>query len=156
MTTKKKRLVITSCIAAATIGGGAVAHAEWGATATGSGRVGATTTVQATVDPADGAPDLYPGFTEGDVFFSIVNPNEYPVLYTDMSPGTITSSEPVACPAPNVTVAPASDLNLVSPPGTSSTLSIANIVSMSTTAPDGCQGVSFDIALDLTGQQTAP
>lgn len=153
---KRTKLVIGGCIAVAAIGGGAMAYAEWSSTASGSGRARATTMVQATVDPDDGAPDLYPGFTEGDVFFRIENPNGFPITYTSMTPGTITSSDPSACPSSNITVAAASSLSLASSPGTSGTLSIADVVTMVPAAPDGCQGVSFDIALTLSGQQSTP
>ena len=37
---------------------------------------------------------------------------------------------------------------------TSGAQSIANVVSMGSTAPDGCQGVTFTIALTLTGSQS--
>jgi hypothetical protein len=153
---KRRKLVIGGCIAVAAIGGGAVAYAEWSNTASGTGRARATTTVQASVDPVDGTPDLYPGFTQGDVFFRIQNPNGFPITYTDMTPGTITSSDPAACPASNITVAPKAGLSLASPTGTSGTLSITDVVAMAQTAPNGCQGVSFGIALTLSGLQSTP
>jgi hypothetical protein len=113
--------------------------------------------VEATLNAADGAPDLYPGFTGGDVFFTITNPNAFGITYTDMTAGTITSSDEGECPAINVTITPATGLNLLSPPSaTSEALSIADVVSMSVDAPDSCQGVSFGIALTLTGDQTSP
>lgn len=153
---KTRRLAIGGGIAVAAVIGGAVAYAEWSSTAAGSGRARASTVVQATVAPTDGAPDLYPGFTGGDVFFTIQNPNAFPITYTDMTAGTITSSDATDCPASNVTVASASDLSLASPAGQSGTLSIADVVSMDAQAPDGCQGVSFDVELTLTGLQAIP
>lgn len=152
----KKKLVVGVGAALAVIGGGAVAYAEWSGTATGTGRARALTTVQATISPSDGAPDLYPGFTDGDVSFTITNPNPFAITYTDMTPGTVTSSDETACPASNVTVDSAGSLSLASPPGASQVLSIADVVNMAADAPDGCQGVSFGIALTLTGVQTAP
>lgn len=108
-----------------------------------------------TINPADGTADLYPGFTGGDVHFTLTNDNPYSVTFTSMTPGTVTvdGAHP-GCPAASVTVAPASGLSLVSPPGISGPLSIADVVSMPLTAPDGCQGASFDVVLTLAGSQT--
>jgi hypothetical protein len=155
MSSKRKRLVVAGCVVAAFAGAGAVAYAEWSGSAAGSGRARATTVVQATLTAANGAPDLFPGFTDGDVYFTVTNPNAFGITYTDMTATTVTSSDETACPASNVTIEPATGLSLVSPPSaTSETLSITDVVSMSVDAPDGCQGVSFDIALTLTGDQT--
>lgn len=150
-----KRFVVAACVVAAIGGAGVAAYAEWSGSATGAGRARATTVVQATLSAANGAPDLFPGFSDGDVFFTVTNPNPFGITYTDMTADTVTSSNQAACPASNVTIEPATGLSLVSPPSAvSATLSISDVVSMSVDAPDGCQGVSFDIVLTLTGDQT--
>jgi len=41
------------------------------------------------VNAATGAADLYPGFTGGDVHFTLSNPNPYPVTFTTMTAGTV-------------------------------------------------------------------
>jgi hypothetical protein len=108
-----------------------------------------------TVTAATGAADLYPGFTGGDVFFTITNPNPYPVTFTSMTAGTVTSSNPAACPSTNVSVANASGLSLAAAASsTSGTQSIANVVTMAAGAPDGCQGATFTINLTLSGSQS--
>ena len=49
----------------------------------------------------------------------------------------------------------ASGLSLAAPANsTTGQLSIANVVSMAAGAPDGCQGVTFTVALTLTGTQS--
>jgi hypothetical protein len=54
-----------------------------------------------------------------------------------------------------VTVSSASGLSLLVPAGATATAgTIANVVSMASAAPDGCQGVVFTVALTLTGSQT--
>ncbi len=107
-----------------------------------------------TVTAATATADLYPGFTLGDVFFTMTNPNPYPVTMTSMTAGTITSGNPGACPASNLTVAAASGLSLlVGANATSSTQSIVDVASMAPGAPDGCQGVTFSLALTLSGTQ---
>jgi hypothetical protein len=132
-----------------------IAMAAWSGSGTGSGRARATTAVAATITPVDGAADLYPGFTGGDVSFTLDNTNPYSITFTSMTAGAVTvdAGHP-SCPASSVTVASASGLSLVSPPGVSGTLTIADVVSMAASAPDGCQGASFDVVLTLTGTQT--
>ncbi|MBI4884193.1 MAG: hypothetical protein HY826_09080 [Actinobacteria bacterium] len=128
--------------------------ALWTSSGSGSGQAKALTAQGITVNAATGAADLYPGFSAGDVFFTLTNPNPYPVEFTAMTPGAITSSNAGACPASNVTVASASGLSLtVAANATSTAQSVADVVSMVSTAPDGCQGVTFTIALSLTGSQ---
>jgi hypothetical protein len=66
----------------------------------------------------------------------------------------ITSSNPL-CPATNITVAAATGLTIpVAAGATNAAGSILNVVTMDTGAPDACQGVSFTIALTLTGSQS--
>lgn len=133
---------------------GGIAFALWTSDGTGSGRATATVSVDATLNPVNGAPDLYPGFADGDVYFTVTNPNPYTITFTTMAATGVTSLDEAACPSANVTVDAATGLALVAPPGTSGTLSIADVVTMSADAPDGCQGASFDIGLTLTGEQT--
>ena len=103
---------------------------------------------------ATGTADLYPGFTGGDVYFTITNPNPFPVEFTAMTAGTVVSSDPVNCPAANISVAGATGLSITVPANTtSSTQSIADVVTMVLAAPNGCQGVSFTIPLQLAGIQ---
>ena len=132
-----------------------VAVALWTANGTGSGNARALTAQTITVNATTGTADLYPGFNGGDVHFTLTNPNPYAVTFDSMTPGAITSSNPGACPASNVTASSAAGLSLpVGANATSGAQSIANVVSMGSTAPDGCQGVTFTIALTLTGSQS--
>lgn len=128
--------------------------ALWSANGAGGGQAKALTAQSVTVNAAVGAADLYPGFSAGDVYFTLTNTNPYPIEFTAMTSGAITSSNAGACPASNVTVASASGLSLtVAANATSTSQSIADVVSMGSAAPDGCQGVTFTIALTLTGSQ---
>jgi hypothetical protein len=151
MSWKRKLVIVAVCLV--TLGG--IAAALWSATGSGSGRARATTAQSVTVNATTGAADLYPGFTGGDLFFTLTNPNLYGVTFSSMSAGTVTSSDPTNCPASNVTVGSATGLSLpVGGSATSGTLSIADVVSMASAAPNGCQGVTFDVAVTLTGTQT--
>jgi hypothetical protein len=119
------------------------------------------TAVAATVTPVDcavepGCVDLYPGYTGGDLYFTITNPNPYDITFTDMTPGpvTVVSASP-GCPPAAITVSPATGLFLLAPAGaTTGELSIVDVVTMETTAPDACQGASFDVEITLTGMQS--
>jgi hypothetical protein len=151
---RRKKLIAGGAALVALVGLAGIAFALWSSTGSGSGRATATEAVAAVINPADGTPDLYPGFTEGDVYFTVDNDNSYPIEFTDMTSGAVTSSDEANCPASNVTVEDASGLSLAAPPGTSTELSIDDVVTMDLAAPDGCQGVSFDVELELTGVQS--
>lgn len=150
-----RRNKIAAIGATVTLIGGGAAFAAWSASGTGPGQARALTAQSITVSSATATADLYPGFTGGDVSFSLTNPNPYPVTLTAMTAGTVTSSDPTACPASNITVSPATGLSLaVGAADTASGQTIADVVSMASTAPDGCQGVTFTISLSLTGAQS--
>ncbi len=91
--------------------GGGIAGALWAASGSGSGEANAVTAQVVTVSAATGAADLYPGFTGGDVFFTVTNANPYSVMFSSMAVGTVTSSDPVGCPSSSVSVASATGLN---------------------------------------------
>jgi hypothetical protein len=134
---------------------GAAAYALWTSTGSGSSGAKALTAQTITVSASSGTADLYPGFTQGDLFFTSANTNPYPVTFTSMTPGSITSSDQTNCPAANVSVVSASGLSIVVPAGaTASPGTVANVVTMAAGAPDGCQGVVFTISLTLTGSQS--
>ena len=150
----RKRKVGTASIVMLMLTGGGIAAALWSANGNGSGQAKALTAQTLTVTASTATADLSPGFSGGDVTFTITNPNPYPVSFASMTPGAITSSDATNCPASNISVLSASGLSLaVAANATSPAQSIANVVSMSAAAPDGCQGVTFTIALTLTGSQ---
>lgn len=149
----KRKFIIAASVLAITLGG--IAVALWTASGSGSGRARAVTAQTVTVNATTGTADLYPGFTGGDLYFTLTNPNPYNVNFTAMTAGSVTSSDPTNCPTSNVSVSNATGLSLpVSGGATSGTLSIADVVSMASAAPNGCQGVTFDIAVTLSGTQT--
>lgn len=151
--TRKRKVGAVSIIMLMLTGGG-IAAALWSANGSGSGQAKALTAQSLTVTAATGAADLYPGFTGGDVFFTVTNPNPYAVTFTSMTPGTITSSNPSGCAATNLSVLSASGLSIaVGASTTSATQSIANVVTLAAGAPDACQGVTFTVALTLSGSQ---
>jgi hypothetical protein len=154
MKTHSKKLIVSAVALAVLLVAGA-AVALWSSTGTGSGRATALSAQSVTVTASTGTADLYPGFADGDVYFTLTNPNPYEITFTSMTSGTVTSSNVGACPSSNVTVGTATGLSLVvAANSTSGALSIADVAAMDSAAPDGCQGVSFDVALTLTGTQS--
>jgi hypothetical protein len=151
----RKKLVVSAVMTGALVASG-VAFAAWTASGGGAGRAAAVTAVDLTVNATTGAADLYPGTTQGDAFFTITNTNPYPVTFTSMALGSaIVNTVPgdaTACPPTNVTATGATGLSLtVAGNTTSGTLSIANVITMASTAPTGCQGKTFEIPLTLSG-----
>jgi hypothetical protein len=128
-----------------------VAFATWTTTGSGSGRARSLSAQTLTVTARTGAADLYPGFTDGDLYFTVANPNPYGVTFTSATFGAVTSSDTGACPSSNVTVdATASGLSLTVPANSAGTdLQINNVVNMAAGAPDGCQDKTFDIVVTL-------
>lgn len=132
-----------------------VVSALWSANATGTSQSKALTAQVVTATAATATADLYPGFSGGDVFFNLANTNPYPIQFTAMAPGTVTSSDQANCPASNVTVSSKSGLAINVPAnGAASAQTISDVVTLASAAPDGCQGVTFSIAVTLTGTQT--
>ncbi len=151
---RKKAAILlgTAAVAFATYG---AVSALWSANATGSSQSKALTAQAVTATAATATADLYPGFSGGDVFFSLSNTNPYPIQFTAMTPGTVTSSDQTNCPASNVTVNGKTGLALNVPAnGSANGQTITDVVTLAGAAPDGCQGVTFSIALTLTGTQT--
>ena len=150
-----KKLIVSGVLAAVLVASG-VAYAAWTSSGVGSGRASSGSAVQLTVNAVTGAADLYPGFTEGDVYFTITNTNPYAVTFTSMTLGSAIVNEvpgdATACPPTNVTATGATGLSLtVGANTTSALLSIPNVVSMALAAPDGCQAKGFNIPLTLSG-----
>lgn len=147
----KRRAAITAALVFATMGVG-VAVAAWTSTGLGFGTAKATTAVNLTVNASTGTADLYPGTTTGDLYFTITNPNNYPVTFTGATFGAVTSLTDPACPSSDVTVdASATGLNLVAAAAsTTGQLVIADVVNMPG-ADNDCQGAEFNIAVTLNG-----
>jgi hypothetical protein len=154
MLNKRRFAVLAAATGLLTLGGG-IAFAAWTATGAGTGRAAATNAGLVTVNVASGVPDLYPGATDGDLYFNLDNPNPYPVTFTAMVPGSggVVSSNEESCPATNVSLAPTSSITVAVGAEATTATSIADVVSMDEGAPDGCQGVTFDFSVVLSGAQ---
>ena len=151
---RKKRVLAAVATASIVAAASGLALATWTATGSGSGQAKARNAVTVTVAAATGTADLYPG-ANGALYFTLNNTNPYPVTFTSLTPGTVTSSDATNCPASNVTTNGATGLSLaVGANATSGTLSVPGAVSMANGAPDGCQGVTFTVGVTLSGSQS--
>jgi nitrogen regulatory protein PII len=131
-----------------------VAFAAWTATGSGSGYAKATTAQALTtvdVSATTGA-TLYPGAT-GNVKLSVSNPNPYAVTVSSVTGnGAITSDKGASCNASTgVTYTDQTGLSIVVPAASSTTVTLANAVSMSNASDNSCQGAVFTIPVSLSG-----
>ena len=147
----RRRTAVVAGVGLLLLGGAGVGYAAWSSTANGSSQARSTSAVDLTVTAATGTADLYPGGT-GAVYFTVENPNPYPVHLTAADFATVTSDSEATCPASNITVNDQA-VNITVPAKTTTvTQSVAGAVGMVTAAPDGCQARTFTIATTLTGQ----
>lgn len=134
--------------------GGGIAAAAWLQTGTGFGEAKATSALTSTITAGTAIADLYPGKVGGSVYFSVDNPNPYPVTYNNLVVGAITSSDPTGCPATstNITVASSITVSIALLANAATTAqTVSGVTTMPTTAVTGCQGVTFTIGLTLNG-----
>ncbi len=134
-----------------------MAYAFWTVTGSGNGADKAVSAQTLTLTAASSpTADLYPGGS-GALQFTVTNPNPFGVSLTSVSTTTVTSSDPTDCPASNVTATagPTSITAItVAANGTSPAESVPGVLTMLTTAPNGCQGVTFTVAATLSGSST--
>lgn len=162
---RARRVRVVGALVLASLSLGGAAWAYWSATGSGSGTIKATSAQTLTVSAlATPVADLYPGKTS-DLGFTIANPNGYPVSLTKLTAISVTSSDTVGCPSANVTpttavqtAVAAGGYTLVPPisvaaGASAASASVSNLVTMSTAAPDGCQGKTFSVSLTFTGSQ---
>src|SRR3954454_22653172 len=87
-----KKVAVVAVAVGAMVAGG-VAWAYWSASGSGAASATALTAQSVTVTAATGTAALYPGFTAGDLNFTLTNPNPYQVTFSSMTPGAITSGD---------------------------------------------------------------
>lgn len=159
---RRKRFWLSLASALVTVGITAgVVIASWSASGSGTG-VGAALSAQALTAPAptigsNGA-SLYPGGPAGKVFIQITNPNPYNVVVRGVTWGAPVSQSLSACPSSNVVVDAGAPTSIGSPTipanSTSSNIQVLGVLDMASSAPDSCQGVTFDVPVTLTGAQS--
>jgi hypothetical protein len=153
---------IRRSIAGAVVGLGisaAVALAVWTVSGSGAGQGAATVaqglTITATL-PTGANASLYPGGPAGPVQFTVNNPNPFAVVLSGLGWGAPISLNATACASSNISVdsnAP-STTSIVIPANSSSALTtVPGVLDLSHAAPNGCQGVGFQVPVTVTGTQ---
>ncbi|HEX6489404.1 MAG TPA: hypothetical protein VF137_11120 [Candidatus Dormibacteraeota bacterium] len=157
---KSRKLVIS--LAAATSGvllGAGVAFAVWSASGSGTGTAAATVAQGVTligVTPTGANATLYPGGPASAVYFQVSNPNPYAITITGVSWGTPVSNSTAQCANTNISLvgSPPSAVSISVPANaTSATLNVPGVLVLAHSAPDGCQGVSFNVPMTVTGTE---
>jgi hypothetical protein len=127
-------------------------------TSTGHGTVTAITgtSLTITVNATTGTADLYPG-ASGAAYFTLTNSNSFGATFNTLTAASVVSQNITACPSANISIVPTLPFALspaltIGVNTTSAMESIPNLVELSSSAPNGCQGVQFTVTLTLTGQ----
>jgi hypothetical protein len=149
---------IAAATAAIGIGSG-VAFGVWSTSGAGTG-AGAATIAQGlvvtAVTPSGANATLWPGGPAGPVFFNIQNPNPYAVTVTALAWGAPVSTNTGSCASLNISLdanAPTSANISIPAASTASAVQVSGVLDLAHSAPNGCQGVAFDIPVTLTGTQ---
>jgi hypothetical protein len=117
-----------------------------------TGHEGISTVARIATD-AEPPARLWPGSPSADLVLTVTNPGPDAVTFVAMRQALVASDRPGPCPASSVTVAARDGLAIVVPGRSTTRHTVAGAVSMSTDAPDGCQGVAFEITVTLTAQE---
>ena len=159
MRLKKRWLVVVGAPVAALALGAGVAFAVWSASGSGTGTGAATVAKGLTViasTPTGANASLYPGGPAGPVAFYVNNPNPYPVTITGVQWGTPSSGNTSNCANSNITLdtnAPTTVSLDVAANAASGPFLVPGVLDLSHSAGDGCQGISFNIPVTVTGTQ---
>jgi hypothetical protein len=156
---RKFSVLLVSLGAASAIG---VAFASWTSGGLGSGSAQATTSEESVISADVFAADLYPGALKG-VTVRVTNPNDYPVVVTQISDGT--SAAVNGCAAGSVFstgLGTATSSAALAQDGGSDTVIAANgsaayrlQTRMIGDATDACKAQTFDIPLTARVQSAA-
>lgn len=153
----RKAFVVLALLLSAVVASAVIA--AWVTNGSGPGYAKAQTASNLTLSDASASTtaDLYPGAT-GSVKLKVTNPNPFPVRITSVAKqaSAITSDKGAACDASTgVTFSDQTGLALDVAAGATTTLTLANAISMSNASDNSCQGAVFTIPVNVTGASNA-
>lgn len=131
-----------------------VGYALWSASGTGPGSSKAITAQDLTVSGGSATAQLYPG-ASGNVVFSVTNPNPYAVDVTAATLDSISAVTGIGCAATDFTLNGGTVTATSISANATATVVVSAGITMKTTAPDGCQGVTVTVTGTVTGTQKA-
>jgi hypothetical protein len=153
-------LLVLGVVAVLALGlGTGSAYAYFTSHGSGSGQAtiaGSPTTIMVTATSS--AADLLPG-SSGKTYFTLTNSNLHNgASFSTVTAASVSSTSSGSCPASNISFpsfpysfSPAVTVNANAMSGTQS---IAGLVTLSSSAPNACQGVTFTVTLTLSGRTT--
>lgn len=145
-----RRAVVLGTTGAVVLGVAGVGYAAWTVTASGNSAAASGSPVVGVVTAATPVDKLYPGGSTA-LYFTVSNPNSFPVTYSTASFGTVSSSSASCSPTDHITTANQSVTVTVAAGQTSSVLTPAGAITMKQSATDACQNVTFTVATTVTG-----
>jgi hypothetical protein len=155
--TRRRGLLVTALLPVLVVGATGVAFAYWARSGGGSGSATTGTTQAVTLTPGTASSQLYPGGTSA-VAVTVTNPNPGTVqvgsISLDTTQGTAgfaVDGAHAACGLATLSFTTQTNggAGWTIPASGSSVLSLANSLSMSTTAANACQGASFTVYLKV-------
>jgi hypothetical protein len=146
-----RAVVLVATTALLPVGAG-VAYGLWSASGSGDGSAMAQTAQALMVTAGSASAQLYPG-ASGDVVFEVTNPNDYAVT---VDSGSLTSvTGPTGCGAEYFSLplgaVPVAATAIAA--GATATVTVVDGITMLSTAPDACQGVTVTVSGTLSGSQ---
>ena len=142
-------------LVAALSGGAAFAYFTGHGSGPGHATTGSAVTV--TISTASGTPDLHPG-ASGTIYFTLNNTgNPLGVSFKKVTALTVTGPTSGGCIGTSYLTVPTTFPVSITPvsvgPNTSTTASIPGLVTLSASAPNACQGVTFTYSISLLGTE---
>ncbi|HEV2360642.1 MAG TPA: hypothetical protein VGS21_02960 [Acidimicrobiales bacterium] len=149
-----KKMLIGAAAATAALGAGSgIAYAVWTVQGSGAGGGAATVAQSLTltaVTPTGANASLFPGGPAGPIEFQITNPNPFAVTINTVTWGTPVSTSTSQCASSNISLDPSAptSVSISVPANSTTTTAIVNgVLDLTHSAPQGCQGVTFDIPI---------
>lgn len=156
----RRLAVITAATAAIAAAGTGIAVAVWTVSGSGTGSGAATVAQSLTVTavtPTGTAATLYPGGPAGAVELQVANPNPFAVTITGLQWGTPISQNTTNCASSNISLdanAPTTVSISIPANATAGTVYTVNgVLDLAHSAPNGCQGVGFNIPVTVSATQ---
>jgi hypothetical protein len=155
-----KRRMITAGMTLLILAAVGLVYAQWTTNGSGSGYAKAgTSQALSTIDVSanvttDPAHQLYPG-TNGDVLIKVHNPNPYAVTVTQVSTGTgsVSATGGIGtCTTTGVSLNSPQTVSISVPANSDSAETTMTNAAHMGNSDNGCQGATFTIPVNLTGQ----
>ena len=147
--------VLAGSVLALLAGGAAVAYYKSNVATSGTGSAATAATQAVTLNTtAAVSTGVYPGGPGADITISVTNPYARAIAVNAIAiNGTITiAGASGTCTTTGLAIAAPTQLPVSVPASTTLSVTLTSVVKMGLTADSGCQGATFTIPLQVTGQ----